>query len=204
MRVELTGRHVAISPGLRRLVDRKLQKVQRKVNDAAVSASVVVTKESINNVAELTLHARGEQFLHAVAKATSWETAVNDVVAKVLHQVERMKGRWQERKRRGPAARSVKTPRPARSAQSRAARPVTGPGAAGGEGAERPARVIRPKKRVVRAARYTLKPMTIDEAAMELEDQDVPFLVFRDARTDAVNVLYRRDDGQIALIEAEA
>lgn len=201
MRVELTGRHVAISPGLRRLVDRKLQKVQRKVNDAAVSASVVVTKESINNVAELTLHARGEQFLHAVAKATSWETAVNDVVAKVLHQVERMKGRWQERKRRGPAARSVKTPRPARSAQSRAARPVTGEGAAA---AERSERVIRPKKRVVRAARYTLKPMTVDEAAMELEDQEVPFLVFRDARTDAVNVLYRRDDGQIALIEAEA
>ena len=49
MRVELTGRHVEISPGLRRLVDRKLQKVQRMVNDAAVSATVVVTKEAINN-----------------------------------------------------------------------------------------------------------------------------------------------------------
>jgi putative sigma-54 modulation protein len=46
--------------------------------------------------------------------------------------------------------------------------------------------------------------MTVDEAAMELEDQEMPFLVFRDARTDAVNVLYRRDDGQIALIEPEA
>jgi putative sigma-54 modulation protein len=195
MRVELTGRHVEISPGLRRLVDRKLQKVQRKVNDAAVSATVVVTKEAINNVAELTLHARGEQFLHAVAKATSWETAMNDVVAKVLHQVERMKGKWHERKRRGPAARSVKTPRPARRAQARAARPVTGPPLPAAE---------RPKKRVLRAMKYSVKPMTVDEAAMELEDQEMPFLVFRDARTDAVNVLYRRDDGQIALIEPEA
>ena len=65
MRVELTGRHVEISPGLRRLVERKIQKVQRIVNDAGVSAAVVVTKEKINNVVELSLHARGEQFLHA-------------------------------------------------------------------------------------------------------------------------------------------
>jgi putative sigma-54 modulation protein len=126
MRVELTGHHVDISPGLRRLVDRKLAKVLRVLNDAVVSATVVVTREKINNVVELTLHARGERFLHAVGKADSWETAMTDVVAKVMHQTEKVKGKWQERKRRGPAARSVKTPRPARRAASRAAAPVTG------------------------------------------------------------------------------
>ena len=201
MRVDLTGRHVEISPGLRRLVETKLQKVQRKVNDAAVSATVVVTKESINNVAELTLHARGERFLHAVAKATSWETAVNDVVAKVLHQVEKMKGKWQERKRRGPAARSVKTPRPARRAQSRVARPVTGGEQTATTPAAAPAE--RAKRRALRI-RYSVKPMTVDEAAMELEGQEMPVIVFRDARTDLVSVLYRRDDGQNVLIEPEA
>ena len=60
MRVELTGRHLTISPGLRNLVDRKLGKVRRVLNDAGVSAAVVVTKEKVNNVVELTLHARGE------------------------------------------------------------------------------------------------------------------------------------------------
>jgi ribosome hibernation promoting factor len=191
MRVELTGRHVQISPGLRRLVERKLEKVKRVVNDAGVSAAVVVTKENINNVVELTLHARGEQFLHAVAKATSWETAASDVVAKVLHQVEKMKGKWQERKRRGPAARSVHTPRPARRAAARAAASVTTPPPA-------------TERRVVRAHRYSVKPMTVDQAATELEGQKAPFLVFRDVTTDAVSVVYRRDDGRIALIEPEA
>jgi ribosome hibernation promoting factor len=195
MRVELTARHVEISPGLRRLVERKLQKLQRVVNDVGVSAAVVVTKERINNVVELSLHARGEQFLHAVAKATSWETATSDVVAKVLHQVEKMKGRWLERKRRGPAARSVHTPRPARKAAARASAPVT---------ASPTPTTERPKQRVVRAHRYSVKPMTVDEAATELEGQKAPFLVFRDAITDAVSVVYRRDDGQIALIEPEA
>jgi putative sigma-54 modulation protein len=199
MRVELTGRHVEISPGLRRLVERKLKKVNRVVNDAGVSATVVVTKEKINNVVELTLHARGEQFLHAVAKATSWETAAADVVAKVLHQAETMKGKWHERKRRGQAARSVHTPRPARRAASRVAEPVTGPLPA----SERRQRAAERDRRVLRAERYSVKPMTVEEAAIELEGQKAPFLVFRDANTDAVNVLYRRDDGRMALIEPE-
>jgi putative sigma-54 modulation protein len=211
MRVDLTGRHVEISPGLRRLVERKLQKVHRQVNNAGVSATVVVTKEKINNVVELTLHARGEQFMHAVAKAGAWETAMTDVVAKVLSQLEKTKGIWQERKRRGPAARSVKTPRPARRAQSRGAAPVTADAALPPDSAERlatgpaPAAKARPKRRVVRAQRYSLKPMSVDDAALELEAQKKSkFLVFRDAGTDAVSVLYRRDDGQFALIEPEA
>ena len=126
MRVELTGRRLTISPGLRNLIDRKLGKVRRVLNDAGVSAAVVVTKEKVNNVVEVTLHARGERFLHAVAKATSWETAMTNVVAKVMHQTEKVKGKWQERKRRGEAARSVKTPRAARKAVSVKAAPVTG------------------------------------------------------------------------------
>lgn len=125
MRVELTGHHVDISPGLRRLVDRKLAKVLRVWNDAAVSAAVVVTKEKINNVVELSLHARGERFLHAVGKADNWEAAMTTAVTKVMHQTEKVKGKWQERRKRGEAARSVKTPRPARRAQSRASAPVT-------------------------------------------------------------------------------
>jgi putative sigma-54 modulation protein len=209
MRVDLTGRHVEISPGLRRLVERKLQKVHRQVNAAGVSATVVVTKEKNHNVVELTLHARGEQFMHAVAKAGAWETAMANVVAKVLHQLEKTKGIWQERKRRGPAARSVKTPRPVRQAQSRAAAPVTSgivPVETAERSPERPAGRTRERapRRVVHAQRYSLKPMTVDEAALELEGQKNRFLVFRDAGTDSVNVLYRRDDGQLALIEPEA
>jgi len=126
MRVELTGRHIHISPALRILVDRKLAKIRRVLNDAGVSAAIVVTQEKVNRVAEITLHARGEQFLHAVGKASTWETAMTRAVAKVLHQTEKVKGKWQERKRRGPAARSVKTPRAARRAVARAAAPVSG------------------------------------------------------------------------------
>lgn len=131
MRVELTGHQVELSPGLRNLVDRKLAKVTHVLNDAGVSAGVVVKKEKVENVVEITLHARGEHFLHAVGKGDTWQAAMSAAVAKVLHQTEKVKGRWQERKKRGEAARSVKTPRAARKAQARKTSPVTGSTTAG-------------------------------------------------------------------------
>jgi putative sigma-54 modulation protein len=131
MRVELTGHQVEISPGLRNLVDRKLAKVHRVLNDAGVSAGVVVKKEKIQNIVEITLHARGERFMHAVGKAETWQTAMTAAVSKLMHQTEKVKGVWQERKRRGAAARSVKTPRAARKAVARKLSPVTGSTTAG-------------------------------------------------------------------------
>lgn len=142
MRVELTGHQVEISPGLRNLVDRKLAKVSRVLNDVVVSAGVVVKKEKVNNVVEITLHARGEQFFHAVGKADTWQAAMTAAVAKVLHHSEKVKGVWHERKRRGPAARSVKTPRAARKAVARRVSPVTGSTTAG---LPRPARTRKPR-----------------------------------------------------------
>ena len=131
MRLELTGHQVEISPGLRTLVERKLEKVSRVLNSAGLSAGVVAKKEKVNNVIEVTLHARGERFMHAVGKAGTWQAAMTGAVAKLLHQTEKVKGVWHERKRRGEAARSVKTPRRARKAAARKTSPVTGSTTAG-------------------------------------------------------------------------
>ena len=131
MRVELTGHQVEISPGLRNLVDRKLAKVARVLDDALLTAGVVVKKEKVHNVVEITLHARGERHMHAVGRAETWQAAMTQAVGKLLHQTEKVKGLWQERKRRGPAARSVKTPRAARKAVASKTSPVTGSTTAG-------------------------------------------------------------------------
>ena len=46
--------------------------------------------------------------------------------------------------------------------------------------------------------------MSVDEAALEVADGDDTFLVFRNAATDSINVLFRRADGNLGLIEPEA
>src|ERR1043165_8288593 len=101
MRLELTGRHTEITPALRRLVEGKLGKLERLLNDSAVSAQAVLTQEKHRHRADITLHARGEKFLHGVGSSGSWEASVSAAIEKITQQAHKVKGKWQERKRRG-------------------------------------------------------------------------------------------------------
>ena len=56
--------------------------------------------------------------------------------------------------------------------------------------------------RIIRTRRYAVKPMSVDEAALEVSADQGAFIVFRNASTDTVNVLFRRPDGNLGLIEA--
>jgi putative sigma-54 modulation protein len=57
---------------------------------------------------------------------------------------------------------------------------------------------------VIRNRRFAVKPMTIEEAALEVGASADGVLVFRDASTERVSVLYKRKDGNLGLIEPEA
>src|SRR5579864_5836142 len=123
MRLELTGRHVDITPMLRRAVDAKLARLTRMLNDNAVSAQVVLTREKRERRADVTLHARGEKFLHGVGASGSWEASMSQAIDKITQQAQKIKGKWQERKRRT----SKSTPRIAARGEAVApspARPV--------------------------------------------------------------------------------
>src|SRR5438270_13758577 len=99
MRLELTGRHIEITPVLRRLVDTKLRKLERLLNDSAVSAQAVLTRQKHRLLAEITLHARGEKFLHGVGDSATWETSIGNAIDKLAQQAHKVKGKWQARKR---------------------------------------------------------------------------------------------------------
>src|ERR1700682_6184827 len=157
MRLELTGRHVDITPSLRRLLDTKLGKLERLLNDGAVSAQAVLSRERHRHRADITLHARGEKFLHGVGDAGSWETSLTQAIAKITQQAQRMKGKWQERKRRG-ALKGAPI-----SGDSREA--VSGKPA----GTTRPARERVRMPRVLRTSRQAATLMSVADAAREIE-----------------------------------
>jgi putative sigma-54 modulation protein len=193
MRLELTGRHVDITPPLRRLLDTKLSKLERLLNDRAVSAQAVLTREKHRHRADITLHARGEKFLHGVGDGTSWEVSLTQVFAKLTQQAQRMKGKFQERKRRAAVKRM-----PIAGELRREAVPV------------KPAAPVKPARervrmpRILRATRQPVKPMSVADAAREIEAGGDGVVVFRDLETAAVSVLYRRTDGELTLVETEA
>jgi putative sigma-54 modulation protein len=57
---------------------------------------------------------------------------------------------------------------------------------------------------VIRTRRFQVKPMTVEEAALEVGQSHDGLVVFRDAVTERVSVLYKRSDGNLGLIEPEA
>jgi putative sigma-54 modulation protein len=175
MRLELTGRHLSITPVLRKIVSKELAATLRLLNDNAVSAQVVLTREKAQHRAEVTLHARGDHFLHGAGTGRGVAEAMNAAMAKIARQAEKMKGKWEARKRR-------KAPPPAAEAPAEPTQDI----------------------RIIRARRYAVKPLSIDDAALEVGEGTAAFLVFRNVANDAITVLFRRQDGHLGLIEPEA
>jgi putative sigma-54 modulation protein len=189
MRLELTGRHVDITPGLRRLVEAKIGKLERVLNDSALSAQAVLTREKHRHRTDITLHARGEKFLHGVGDSASWEASLSAAIGKISQQIQKIKGKWQGRKRQGPSKAVAVAPE---HREAVAVRPV----------GRASTRTRMP--RLVRASRQTIKPMSVSDAVKEVDAAREGVVVFRDLATDAINVLYRRPNGELALVETEA
>lgn len=177
MRLTLTGRQVHITAGLQRLVERKMARLDRVLNTKAVSGQVELALEKFRHVAEITVHARGGHILQGRAVATSWGESVAEAVDRIAQQAATLKGKWETRKR---SPRPTKRPRPRPAAEPVA--PVTA-------------------RRIVRAKRYAIRTMTLDEAAVAIPPGPEAFMVFRNAETDEINVMFRRPDGDLGLIE---
>jgi putative sigma-54 modulation protein len=193
MRLELRGHHVDVTPGLRRFVEEKLSKLERLLNDRAVSAQAILTVEKRRHVADITLHARGERFLHGLGDSGNWETSLAQAIAKISHQAQKLKTRQKEKRhnlkapsleRLEPVMKRVKSAKNALATSTRRRR--------------------RDGPRVVRTSREALKPMSIEDAAREIEAGGDGVVVFRGARSQTICVLYRRANGDLTLVETEA
>jgi putative sigma-54 modulation protein len=140
----------------------------------------VVSADKHRQVAEVSLRSPGLN-LTAAERGADVGRSLATVIDKLARQAQRHRGRVHERKRR-PRAGGIRLAAP--------------------EASPKPAPDGRP--RVVRTRRFLAKPMTVDDAAIHVAASDEGLLVFRDAATARLSVLYRRKDGTLGLIEAEA
>ncbi len=130
MRLALTGRHVDITPALQRLAERKVGKLDRLLNDGIVSAQVVLTLQKHRHVVDVRAHARGDHVLHGLGDTDAWETSFSDAIEKIAQQLQKVKGKWQERKRRAAPVRppaGARRPPPSWRERRGACAPATSP-----------------------------------------------------------------------------
>jgi ribosomal subunit interface protein len=100
MNLTLTGRHFEITPYLKSHVDEKMKKLSR-FNSHIIEGEIVLFKEGIQDVAEGKIHL-SHTVLTAKGQGKDMYIAVNDVIDKLVAQLHRQQGKFQDRKRHNP------------------------------------------------------------------------------------------------------
>jgi len=180
MKVDITARHIEITPAMRDHAQDKLGKLDRLFEGPA-EAHVVLFIEKHRHVAEIQVKHRVGVFA-GTEETDDLYVSIDAVVDKLEKQIRRFKEKRNDRRRRegvkaGEAAASLAPPDTSAADES------------GG--------------RIVRSDQYRVKPLTPEDAALELESSGRDVLVFRDSQTDRISVLHRLGDGNFGLVDPE-
>ncbi len=176
MKIHFTGRQIEITEALRRAAEERLSKLNRFMDEIA-EAHVILAVEKRRHRAEILLKSRPAN-LSAAAETGDMYSALSRVGDKLERQAKKRREKLKvERKREGKKA------SPRRVVTSAAA--VDGP-------------------RVVSVPAGPLKPMSVEEALLQVSGTEREFLVFRNSASRRISVLYRRRDGNYGIIEPEA
>ena len=176
MTFEYTGRHVEVTPAIRSHVEEQFKKLNNIFNGTEPRVHVILEVEKNRQTGEVIVHWR-DHTLTATDTNADMYMALSRAIGKIEKQARKLKTKIIDRKHNSPRTSSA-APNPDGQVQAAPA-PV----------------------RIINARRYNVKPMTAEEAALELADKTDHFIVFRDADTSRVGVLYKRQDGNFGLIE---
>src|SRR5215470_6167408 len=184
MSIDITGRHIEITEPIRKFATDRLDRL-RGVIDAIQEVHFILTVEKHQrHIAELNIKTRRD-FYHAEEVSTDMYTSIAAAVDKVEKQILKDKERMVTRKRHNNNHK-------------------------GGEVITTTS-VIEVEEvlgerlpRIIRSHEVAAKPMSVDDAAIQIGGSDRDFLVFRNSDTERLNVVYKRKDGNIGWIEPEA
>jgi putative sigma-54 modulation protein len=219
MQVEYTGRQVSITPAVKQIAEEGLARIG-KVTGENCSAHVILTAEKYRQMAEVTVQCKHHSLV-GLCESPNMETALRDALAKVETQAIRRKNKKLEKYRqpkedKAPVVAQLARPRSnAVAPLVEEAPPLMAPvktanGAAKKNGAV-PVTVHSPADNAHIAEPHVVhmensvatRPMTLEEAVKEAEFRDRDVFVFRTG-AGAVNVLHRKRDGTMELIEASS
>jgi putative sigma-54 modulation protein len=175
MQLSVKGRNLEVTDALRTYAEEKVQRMGKYLEGIG-SGNVVLSVEKHRQIAEVTLRVR-DLTVRAEESTDDMYSSIDLVAEKLERQILRYKERIVAHMDR-PVHRED------RHAMTLASAP---------EGL-----------RVVKTKRFAVKPAEVEEAILQMDLLGHNFYVFRNARTDEVNVIYRRRDGHYGLIEPEA
>jgi len=185
MQVIVKGRNIDVTNALRKYTLDKISKVV-KYFDQILKVEVEFTVEknpsiSESETVEVTVFTKGP-VIRAKESSADMYASVDVVIEKLERQVKRYKGKLQMRVPRNPELKR----------ENFMAGEIT-------EESEEHENTKKP--RIVKIKQFAIKPMSPEEATLQMELLGHDFYVFTNAETDEINVVYRRKDNNYGLIE---
>ncbi len=183
MQVNITFRHLDPTEALKTHVKERVEHVQRYI-DRPTEAHAVLHVDNLDHRAEITMKA-GRFLLRGTAKTADMYASIDAAADKIERQLKKHKERIHTLHRTNGAAAKTVAPVEVRHDVL--------------DVIEHPE---KPTHRVVKSRQFQAKPMSVDEAILQLDLLDSSFYVFQNEQDRSINVVFRRDDGNYGLIEA--
>jgi putative sigma-54 modulation protein len=185
MLVNVKGKNIEVTDALKRYAEKKVEKLGkhfRTIREAQVTQSV----QRNWHIVEVQLEGDGV-VLRGEERTDNMYASIDQVVDKLEKRIMRFKGKLYGKKvDEGPR-------------EKEALKEAATLEASGGPAEE--AELEEEMPTIVRTKRFAVKPMAPDEAAVEMELLHHDFFMFLNDRTEQVNVVYKRRDGNYGLIE---
>lgn len=179
MEATVTFRHVESTESLKEYAEEKLSKID-KYFDYPVEAHVVLAVEKFRRIADVTLNVNGA-LIKAEEETEDMYSSIDMVMDKIEKQVKRLRDKTRNRR--------TETRKPEN--------------ALGIEDSDEAAGIMSDEV-TIEVEKLVAKPMDPEEAAMQFSMSQQDFLVFRNSRSNDINVIYKRKDGNFGLIEPAA
>lgn len=181
MNIEYIGRNFQVDERVRKYVLDKLQKVTKFLEEP-IEARLILDVEKHRHIAELHVsHRLGVLQATEETDGQLMTDAIHRVIETIAEQARRSRKKLVDKRRRGD--------------KNGQRWPI--------EVLDRESVTAGATPRIVQSTHLQIKPMTIEEAALQLEDSEQGFVVFRDSTSDRVSVLYKRKDDNYGLIAPE-
>lgn len=174
MKFEYTGRHIEVTPALRSHVEEHFQRLDHLFDGDTARAHVIIEVEKGRHRSEIVVKWRKE-VLTANTKNSDMYQSLSQTIAKIEKQALKIKNKVIDKSHRRKKISEVA--------------PV-----------EVEVQPAPSEPRVIHSKTYAVKPLTVDEAVMQLRDEENQFLVFRNADDECFSVIYKRRDGNFGLI----
>ena len=175
MRIEIVGRNYEVSEKLKAITEQKLAKLNKYFTDADTKAKVSFKKEASSLTTEVMLDYAGK-FVRATATSDNFYDNLDVVLPKLEGQIRKYRTKF-DKHQKNTAFREAAVYETA-------------------DREERGASIVKDKK-------FKLTPMTVNEAMEEMDLLGHSFYVFLEAKSNTVQIIYKRKDGDLGLIEPE-